>query len=217
MHHGTPLLDEEGHASMATALLCTHHAFRRDLARFARALENPAIAPLRAEWQLFRGALHGHHLMEDSRIFPHLIGADAMLAPAIAELTADHHRLDPLLAKGDRAFAELPAGDAASVIRELTELVDAHLRREESVIVPALRAAREMPAPTNEQEAELYAQGFAWSTQGVAPDVLEKIDDMLAPVLREKLPDARVAFEKRCAAVWGHYEVGATHTSVPGR
>jgi len=38
----TNLLNEDGSASMATALLMSHHAFRRDIARFAGALEKVA-------------------------------------------------------------------------------------------------------------------------------------------------------------------------------
>src|SRR5262249_21073615 len=109
----TPLLSEDGQASMATMLLMSHHAFRRDIAQFARALErlrsgaaNNAAAR-QQEWQGYRGALHGHHGMEDANIFPSLAREHPSLAPILARLSADHQRIDPLLERGDVAFAAL--------------------------------------------------------------------------------------------------------------
>ena len=49
----------------------------------------------------------------------------------------------------------------------------------------------------------MYAQGFAWSSHGIAEEVLEKLYELLSPELRAKLPAARAAFAKRCEAVWG--------------
>ena len=60
----TKLLNDDGTASMATLMMCSHHAFRRDLDCFAKALEAGELfrAPaLRDEWAKFRAALHGHH------------------------------------------------------------------------------------------------------------------------------------------------------------
>ena len=38
MSHVPQLLNDDGTASIATAIMMSHHGFRRDLARFARAL-----------------------------------------------------------------------------------------------------------------------------------------------------------------------------------
>ena len=83
------LLDESGDASIATALMMSHHAFRRDLARFTAAL--PAVADrnpekldaLREEWTKYAGALHGHHHSEDTGIFPMLAKEHESLGPTI--------------------------------------------------------------------------------------------------------------------------------------
>jgi hemerythrin-like domain-containing protein len=116
---GTSLLDEAGNASMATAVMMSHHGLRRDIARFALALE--AMAPdghvqleaLQAQWSDYRNKLHGHHEAEDTALFPNLRNQAPALGPVIERLTADHRHIDPLLAEGDRAFAELPAARAA--------------------------------------------------------------------------------------------------------
>ena len=61
------LLNDDGSASMATGLMMSHHAFRRDLSRLAAALRKTGeAAPLHQEWQGFRAALHGHHTAEET-------------------------------------------------------------------------------------------------------------------------------------------------------
>lgn len=216
------LLNEDGSASMATALLMSHHAFRRDIARFAFALRRVAkgdasrVAALREEWSQYRGALHGHHEVEDASIFPSVKEQDPALLAVIDGLTADHRRIDPLLERGDRAFAQLPASDAASeVVAELARLLDAHLATEEASVIPFLRAAKEFPASPSEEVLAMYAQGFAWSSHGVAPEVLKELDGMLPASLASRLPAAREAFQARCDRVWGPLAALASRTSVP--
>lgn len=133
------------------------------------------------------------------------------------QLDADHRRIDPLLAEGDRAFAALPAsaGEAARVVAELSALLDAHLALEEAHVVPLLRAAREFPPPATDAEAEMYALGFSWSLHGLAPDVVERILAFLPDILTSKLPAARAAFAARCERVWGSAKTGASRTSFP--
>jgi len=216
------LLNEDGSASMATMLMMSHHAFRRDIARFGVALDKvaagdtSAVEALRREWLNYRGALHGHHMMEDSRVFPHLAGAHASLAPTIARLTEEHHRIDPLLERGDRAFEALPDTHAAQgLVAELKALLDPHLATEEAELVPFLRPAKEFPAPANDAEAELYAQGFAWSTHGIAAEVLDRVFALLPESLTSRLPAARAEFERRCERVWGSARAGSATTPIP--
>jgi hypothetical protein len=217
------LLNDDGSASMATALLMTHHAFRRDLSRFAKALarvdagEASKVEALRAEWQWFRNALHGHHEAEDGGIFPSLKAEHAELAAVIDGLSADHRRIDPLLERGDRAFAALPkTEEAGAVVTELAALLDAHLATEEAQVVQFLRPAKEFPAPPNEDLLEMYAQGFGWASHGIAPEVLQALDAMLPPAIRSKLAAARTAFDAKCELVWGPVPLTASRTSVPG-
>lgn len=218
------LLNDDGTASMATALLMSHHAFRRDIARFATALAKVAagdaskVDALRGEWSWFRGALHGHHESEDKGIFPSLRSEHVALGPIIDQLSAEHRRIDPLLERGDRAFAALPvAGDAQTVVAELGRLLDAHLALEEAEVVRFLRGAREFPAPPNDEMLEMYAQGFGWASHGVAPAVLKELDAMIPAALAAKLPAARAAYQARCERVWEPLVVTESRTSVPGR
>jgi len=216
---GTKLLDDDGTASMATMIMLSHHAFRRDLGRFAQALAalDPArVEHVRAEWNGFYQALHGHHEKEDSDIFPAVRTEHPELVAVLERLSAQHAKIDPLLGRGEAAFAKLPdTGDATAVVRELQALLDEHLVEEEASIIPTLRGAKEFPAPESDEIVAMYADGFAWSTHGIAPSVLEKVYAMLPPTVSARLPAAAKGFEARCERVWGSFARTASETSVP--
>lgn len=223
MANAPTLLNDDGGASMATMFLMSHHGLRRDLARFAVALRAVAsgdrsrVPALQAEWQSYHATLHGHHEVEDVRIFPDLRSRVPALAPTIDQLSADHRRIDPLLEQGDRTFAQLASQPAAAleVVAQLSALLDSHLALEEAQVIQYLRGAKEFPPPANEAEAEMYAQGFAWSSHGIAPEVLEKVHALLPPVLTAKLEGARAAFAARCERTWGPTKTGTSRTAIP--
>jgi hypothetical protein len=213
------LLDDDGEASVATAIMMSHHGLRRDLARFAVALERLDRDPaaLHEEWRRYRGILHGHHEHEDQQLLPHLGAQHPALGPVIERLVADHRRIDPLLAAGDRAFAGLPAtvDAAARVVDDLAALLEPHLATEEAEVIPRLRGIHHFPPPASDEEAALHAEGFAWSSHGIAAEVLARVDAMLPDGLRAHLPAARAAFQQRHDRVWGPTRPGASRTAIP--
>ena len=217
------LLNDDGTASMATAFLSSHHGFRRDIRLFAGAVgrvvagDASRAGALGEEWKRYRETLRGHHHMEDTALFPSIKQQHPELAEIIDGLVADHRKIDPLLEEGDRAFAELATQvrPAVRLIGSLGSLLHSHLETEETHIVPFIREAKGFPPPANEAELEMYAQGFAWSSHGIAPEVLDKLYELLSPELRAKMPAARAAFAKRCEAVWGTALAGASRTAVP--
>lgn len=212
----TKLLNDDGTASMATMIMTSHHAFRRDVACFARALaENRPATALAEEWTQFRGGLHSHHTIEDTAIFPDLRAKHSALGAAIDKLEAHHHAIDPLLERGDQLFAAHQLAGARDVIASLITLLDEHLAFEEATIIPYLRSANEFPAPPNDEALAMYADGFAWSCTGISPAVLEQVYAMLPPALVERIPAARRVFDERCERVWGYRHSGATQTSEP--
>jgi hypothetical protein len=222
MSQAPHLLNDDGSASMATALMMSHHGFRRDLARFAGALSKPALEPgkvqaLKEEWQSFHATLHGHHEAEDNGMFPSMRTQSDALAKTIDKLGADHRLIDPLLERGDAAFAELSGetSKALAIARELQALLGPHLALEESELIPLLREAKAFPPPPDEAAADTYAKGFAWAMHGIAPGVLEQVYKMLPPVLKEKLPAARAEFDARCDRVWGPLPPLASRTPIP--
>ena len=203
---------------MATMFMLSHHAFRRDLVSFARALANDARPDevLQGEWKSFHEHLHGHHHIEDTAMFPSMRQQHPDLDACIDGLSADHRKLDPLLEKGDAAFAQLPDTSAAlAVVRELQTLLEPHLATEEASLIPLIRAAKAFPTPGTDAEAELYAGGFAWSAHGIAPDILEKVFALLPEILTSRLPAAPAAYAARCDRVWGTTKAGAARTPIP--
>lgn len=214
------LLNDDGSVSMATMFMMSHHGFRRDLGRFARALAQPEAperaSALREEWSRFKETLHGHHHAEDTGLFPGLSAQFPEVSEVIASLRVDHSKIDPLVAAGEDAFAELPRPErAAAVVRELSALLEPHLATEEAKLIPLIRGAKSFPPPATDAEAELYAQGFAWSSNGIAPDILEKVYALLPENLTSRLPAAVAAFEARCEKVWGSSAAGASRTPIP--
>lgn len=216
------LLNDDGTASMATAIMLSHHGFRRDLVRFRRALERilggdtSRADAVREEWGSFHKTLHGHHESEDSGLFPNLSKEHESVRATIEKLGADHRRIDPLLERADRAFAALPnATEALQVVRELTDLLGPHLAIEDAELVPFLRGAKSFPTPPSDEIADLYAQGFSWARHGIAPEVLTALDVMLPEILKTRLPAASAAFEARCQRVWGSAKAGAARSAIP--
>lgn len=226
--NGTPtppkLLNDDGTASIATMLLLSHHAFRRDITRFIRAIQKVKegdishVEALREEWkQNYKQALHGHHTIEDSTIFPDIRNKNPELGVALDTLTEQHHHIDPLLERGDEAFknlAEKPE-EVERVLIELKRLLDEHLTFEEAQITPSLRDSKEFPTPADDTMANMYAQGFAWSMQGIAPNVLDEVRRLLPEVLLSRLSSAQEEFETRSKKVWGEYEIGSAVTPLP--
>jgi hemerythrin-like domain-containing protein len=216
------LLNDDGSASMATALLMSHHGFRRDIARFAIALRRLAedqsrVPALQGEWKTYHETLHHHHEAEDQGMFPSMRAEHPELAAVIDRLSADHRRIDPLLAKGDAAFTNLGTAPevAAEVVAELARLLDEHLALEEANVIRLIREARTFPPPESEEMIKLYAEGFAWASYGVAPEVLARVDEMLPKAVTDRLAPARAAFEERAMRVWGPTPAGASRTAIP--
>ncbi len=219
------LLDDAGQASIATAVMMSHHGFRRDLARFAAALATLAQGQAERrdavadEWRHFRNTLHGHHQAEDAGVFPSLTGQHASVRATVERLTADHRQIDPLIARGDQAFADLAhqLEAAGQVVSELRALLEPHLATEEAELIPHMRGWKAFPPPPTPAEAEMIAQGFAWASHGIAPTVLERVNAMLPADLMARLPGARAAFEQRWQRTWGLVAVGASLTPIPDR
>ena len=101
------------------------------------------------------------------------------------------------------------------MVDALSTLLNPHLALEEAELVPFLRDAKEFPLPPTDQAVDMYADGFAWAMNGIAPDVVEQLSKMLPALLLARIPAARVAFEARCMRAWGTTQAGASTTPIP--
>ncbi|WP_019926417.1 hemerythrin domain-containing protein [Nocardia sp. BMG111209] len=124
-------------------MYATHNAFRRDLTRLHRAVDDGRTDTpgVRAGWANFTRQLAVHHSVEDEVLWPALRravpGRPRDLA-LIAEMAAEHAQLDPLLEAIDHDFAHRKTA-LAEHIRELTDVLETHTRHEEDAALPLMQ------------------------------------------------------------------------------
>jgi iron-sulfur cluster repair protein YtfE (RIC family) len=126
-----------------TGWLGGHSLMRRQFGLLAEAAGEVAaddaarIEALEDHLAFMHRRLDWHHHHEDADVFPALRAGDDALADLIDDLEQDHARLEELLVvTGDREVA-LPR--RASALRDLSRELGAHLDREETEAVPAIR------------------------------------------------------------------------------
>ena len=91
-----------------------HHAFRRDLARFAEAAQRTPVQDraawrlLARRWEIFSEVLHEHHSGEDAGMWPWLLEHGTPADRSTLEaMEAEHAEIDPLLASCAEGFERL--------------------------------------------------------------------------------------------------------------
>lgn len=151
--------EDPGFAGLVEFWLDRHGMFRKLsalLAEEAGAAEAGRLDPERFAPRLarfggmFLQELHGHHLIEDHQYFPVLARLEPRLERGFGLLDADHHALDPWLARlAERANAVIgavqagqggaePAGRLADDLAAFAPLLERHLTDEEDLVVPVL-------------------------------------------------------------------------------
>jgi len=158
-----PQLDLPGQTHVAngpldhTGMYVMHHAFRRDLAAFASSVRATPLGDtdtwgaLARRWARFATTLHHHHTAEDELYWPVLLtavearGSDADRAEVRA-MSEEHGDIDPLVtAVGDGFSAVLdhPCEEHRNALdirlAGLREVLGAHLRHEETVVLPLVQ------------------------------------------------------------------------------
>ena len=184
-----------------TTMYLMHHAFRRDLAAFARAVTSTPAADrdtwpaLRERWALFSFVLHHHHEGEDAGLWPVLLecvdaAGDAAGRATLEAMAAEHAEIDPLLAAceaGLDRLAERPDEDARAALEvrvvAARERLGAHLAHEERDAL-ALVQAHLTPADWQRAEEEHFKPAYRprdllrvvpWVLHGLAEAQLREI------------------------------------------
>jgi hypothetical protein len=110
----------EGPVDMSVMYLM-HHAFRRDLAAFARAVPRTPLSEahtwraLLRRWEVFSEVLHHHHRGEDTWLWPVLMEkADAAEQETLRAMEAEHEDIDPLLESCATGLRRLADGQGAA-------------------------------------------------------------------------------------------------------
>jgi hemerythrin-like domain-containing protein len=127
--------------SIAETLL-VHNLHRGATTLLAVAAARPTAEPaaLTEVRDFLVAALRSHHEAEDRMLWPLLIAKSPELAGPMADLTAEHDKLDAGLDALEAASAD-EAGRAALVAAAdaVRELIRVHLEHEEGILFPALR------------------------------------------------------------------------------
>lgn len=223
-----------------TGMYVMHHAFRRDLARFAVAAtatplgEPDTWAALSARWDRFCHVLHEHHHAEDTLYWPVLDtavqarGTDADRAE-VAAMSDEHAEIDPALtalASAWRAMADHPCDDHRHAIEirlaGLRETLGAHLEHEETVVLPLIqRVMTDAEFATVEREIQkayrLRDMPFivGWVVDGLPAEARERLFSAGGPVIRILYAVVRRSYARREQRAFRHAgPVGATQHTV---
>jgi iron-sulfur cluster repair protein YtfE (RIC family) len=132
-----------------------HHAFRRDLARFAAAARRTPVEDadvwraLAVRWEQFSGILHHHHTTEDAVLWPQLLDivvGDAEGRATLEAMEAEHELIDPLLAACAAGFAAMAQAPDAATRDRLADTAETardtlseHMRHEETAALPMVQ------------------------------------------------------------------------------
>lgn len=198
-----------------------HGAFRRDLARFDRALAAfPDGSRARAEqlgtaWDNFAFQLHHHHNDEETIFWPLLreSGADEAL---VGELHGEHATMLAALEKASAKMAALPANPSAgtadaahAAITDLSAVLLGHLEHEEGTIELVSDSIKgTQPMKDAEKAVQKAHKGntgmfIAWLNDGIAPDAKACLDkEIPGPVQFVARNTSGRRYTKTVASVW---------------
>lgn len=124
-------------------LTAAHQRLRQALRVAREALNTGDAVSARAELLLychgFCAALSGHHVSEDTALFPELSARHPELRPTIAKLEQDHEMIASLLRRFDHALnSGVPPGELSLHLDGLAAIMESHFRYEEHRLLGAL-------------------------------------------------------------------------------
>ncbi|MFI0369690.1 hemerythrin domain-containing protein [Actinomadura sp. 1N219] len=161
-----------------TILRAAHDAFLRDADRLAAAVAagKGRAAHVRAGWENFKDLFRAHHDLEDRVLWPRVeraVGGRRVELAVLAEVRAEHARLEPLIGRVDAAMED--GGDLRPAVAELRAALETYLRHEETGALPlaeSVLADEEWRALADEARRRCEARTpmfVPWVVDGIAP------------------------------------------------
>lgn len=183
-----------------TGMYLMHHAFRRDLSRFERAVRGTPVEEaavwhaLEARWRRFAEVLHHHHTIEDEAYWPVLLEAtadDALARATLVDMEAEHAHIDPALAACGEAFATMaahPCDDHRNAldvrVTTLRDQLGEHLRHEETEALPLVQRV---------MSTEQFAAAEAVAAKGYPPRIIPFVVPWVADEVPSEVLDPFLA------------------------
>jgi hypothetical protein len=199
-----------------------HHAFRRDLARFAGAVRrtDPADVDtwrlLAARWERFGRYLHEHHAKEDEALWPALLAAvdaagDDEARVVLEEMEAEHAAIDPALGAVERALAAQDPVRAGEAVDLASLVLDQHLAHEERDAIAIIQRHLDADAWAHLERTRLAQKPkpaellffLPWAADGLPDDVLARLLAGGGPPIRWLLALGRRRYLRSEARLFG--------------
>jgi hypothetical protein len=212
-----------------SGMYLAHHAFRRDLRRFAAAArqtpldDTAAWRSLAGRWARFAKILHHHHTVEDEAIWPPLLERVAAAGEpgdreTLEAMEAEHHLIDPLLEACAQGFAAMAAAPS-SVLRErlaadtarTRDTLAQHLEHEETEALPLVQ--RHLSTEQWEHAEDRAGTGVPfrelaflvpWLAEGLDRATIERVLAKAGAPMRMLLALTRGRFAKAEAVAFRH-------------
>ena len=181
-----------------------HHAFRRDLARFAVAARQTPVEEievwraLAVRWEQFGSILHHHHTTEDDVLWPQLLDivdarGDAEGRATLEAMEAEHSVIDPMLAAcaaGFAAMAQAPDAATRDRLAATTETardtLSDHMGHEEREALPLVQEQLSAEGWQRVEKAAGSGKGLKdlvflapWIADGLPAEQLETVVGMI--------------------------------------
>jgi len=200
-----------------------HHAFRRDLAAFARAVPATPVddrrtwSALQQRWTRFAEVLHHHHTGEDSGLWPLLLdrvdaAGDEGGRATLEAMESEHGQIDPLLEACADGFARMAAGGTADQRAALAVRTAAardglgrHLEHEETEALALVQ--RHLSQQDWDRMEEEHFEGrlplattlfvVPWACDGVPADIRRRAFAEAGQAFRVVLALTRRSYERR--------------------
>jgi hemerythrin-like domain-containing protein len=218
----------EGPLDMS-AMYVMHHAFRRDLARFERAVRRTPLEDagtwraLADRWQQFGMVLHHHHTVEDTTIWPPLLArcgaaGDEAGRATLTAMQAEHETIDPQLtacATGFAAMAQDPRADVrdrlADDLATMHDGLHRHLAHEETDALPLVQRHLSAEEWAESEKVAKKAYGLRqlgflvpWAATGLDRQSIDRAFAGAGPVFRLLYALTRKRFARGEALAFRH-------------
>ncbi len=199
-----------------------HHAFRRDLVRFAAAARQTPVEEadvwraLAVRWEQFSGILHHHHTTEDDVLWPQLLDVvdatgDTEGRATLEAMEAEHELIDPLLAACAAGFAAMAqAPDAATrdrladIAESASDTLSEHMRHEETDALPLVQELLSAEGWARVEKAAGSGKGATdlmflvpWVADGLSREQLETAYRSMGQAFRVALALTRGRYQRR--------------------